>query len=68
MVGPGTGQPGLRRGLGVATIWHGMGMGKDIVDNSGATVEMTPDGSVILYTGSAELGQGAITAQKILMH
>lgn len=60
-------EPGLRRGLGAATIWHGMGMGKDVVDNSGATVEMTPDGSVILYTGSAELGQGAITAQKMLI-
>jgi CO/xanthine dehydrogenase Mo-binding subunit len=60
-------EPGLRRGIGAATIWHGMGMGKNIVDNSGATVEMTPDGSVILYTGSAELGQGAITAQKIIV-
>ena len=60
-------EPGLRRGLGVATIWHGMGMGKGIVDSSGATVEMTPDGSVILYTGSAELGQGAITAQKMMV-
>ena len=60
-------EPGLRRGLGVATIWHGMGMGKSVVDSSGATVEMTPDGSVILYTGSAELGQGAITAQKIMI-
>lgn len=59
--------PGLRRGLGAATIWHGMGMGKNIADTSGATVEMTPDGSVILYTGSAELGQGAITAQKIMV-
>jgi CO/xanthine dehydrogenase Mo-binding subunit len=60
-------EPGLRRGLGVATIWHGMGMGKNVVDSSGATVEMTPDGSVILYTGSAELGQGAITAQKMMV-
>ncbi len=59
--------PDLRRGLGVATIWHGMGMGKNVVDTSGATVEMTPDGSVILYTGSAELGQGAITAQKLMV-
>jgi CO/xanthine dehydrogenase Mo-binding subunit len=55
------------RGLGVATIWHGMGMGKTVVDHSGAVVEMTPDGSVILYTGSAELGQGAITAQKLFI-
>lgn len=59
--------PGLRRGLGVATIWHGMGMGKGVVDHSGANVELTPDGSVILYTGSAELGQGAITAQKMMI-
>jgi len=59
--------PDLRRGLGVATIWHGMGMGKNVVDSSGATVEMTPDGSVILYTGSAELGQGALTAQKMMV-
>ena len=60
--------PGFRRGLGVATIWHGMGMGKGVSDHSGATVEMTPDGSVILYTGSAELGQGAITAQKMIIN
>jgi CO/xanthine dehydrogenase Mo-binding subunit len=60
-------EPGFKRGIGVATIWHGMGMGKNVVDNSGATVEMTPDGSVILYTGTAELGQGAITAQKIIV-
>ncbi len=59
--------PNLRRGIGLATIWHGMGMGKGVVDHSGVTVEMTPDGSVILYTGSAELGQGAITAQKMII-
>jgi CO/xanthine dehydrogenase Mo-binding subunit len=59
--------PGLKRGLGVATIWHGMGMGKGVVDHSGAVVEMVPDGSVILYTGSSEMGQGAITAQKIII-
>jgi len=59
--------PGKKRGLGVATIWHGMGMGKGVVDHSGAVVEMAPDGSVTLYTGSAELGQGAITAQKIII-
>lgn len=58
--------PGLRRGLGVASAWHGMGIGRDLLDHSIATVEMTPDGSVLLYSGTAEYGSGAHSTQAII--
>lgn len=59
--------PGVFRGMGVASIWHGMGMGRGIYDHCASTVEMTPDGSVILSTGAVEMGQGTFNAQKIIV-
>lgn len=58
--------PGLRRGLGVASIWHGMGIGRDLLDHSNVTVEMTPDGSVLLLSGTAEMGTGALSTQAMI--
>jgi CO/xanthine dehydrogenase Mo-binding subunit len=58
--------PNLRRGLGVATIMHEIGMGAAYEDISKVIVEMKPDGAVVLSTGSAELGQGTFTAQAII--
>ncbi|MEN8241387.1 MAG: xanthine dehydrogenase family protein molybdopterin-binding subunit, partial [Chloroflexota bacterium] len=60
-------EPGVFRGLGAATIWHGMGMGRGISDHSAAVVEMTPDGSILLSIGVTDMGQGAFTAQKIIV-
>lgn len=53
--------PHLRRGWGMASIWFSIGMGRNIPDHAGATLEMTQDGSVILHTGAADMGQGAHT-------
>ncbi len=52
----------LRRGWGMASIWFSIGMGRNIPDHAAATLEMTQDGSVILHTGAADMGQGAHTA------
>jgi CO/xanthine dehydrogenase Mo-binding subunit len=54
--------PHLRRGWGMASIWFSIGMGRNIPDHAAATLEMTLDGSVILHTGAADMGQGAHTA------
>ncbi len=54
--------PHLRRGWGMASIWFSIGMGRNIPDHAAATLEMTRDGSVILHTGAADMGQGAHTA------
>jgi CO/xanthine dehydrogenase Mo-binding subunit len=54
--------PHLRRGWGMASIWFSIGMGRNVPDHATATLEMTLDGSVILRTGAADMGQGAHTA------
>jgi CO/xanthine dehydrogenase Mo-binding subunit len=59
--------PPLRRGLGVATIWHGMGIGRNLLDRGDIALEMLPDGSVLLATGYVEMGQGTNTAQALMV-
>lgn len=59
--------PHLRRGLGVATIWHGMGIGRNLLDRGDISLEMLPDGSVLLATGYVEMGQGTNTAQVLMV-
>lgn len=54
--------PHLRRGWGMASIWFSIGMGRNITDHATASLEMALDGSVILHTGAADMGQGAHTA------
>jgi CO/xanthine dehydrogenase Mo-binding subunit len=54
--------PHLRRGWGMASIWFSIGMGRGIPDHATATLDVTLDGSVILHTGAADMGQGAHTA------
>jgi CO/xanthine dehydrogenase Mo-binding subunit len=58
--------PHLRRGLGMASIWHGMSIGRNLMDYGRATLEMAPDGSVVLQSGTADIGSGARTAQVLI--
>ncbi|MGQ4833020.1 MAG: xanthine dehydrogenase family protein molybdopterin-binding subunit [Candidatus Asgardarchaeia archaeon] len=53
-----------RRGIGMSTIFYGVGLGAagKILERSGATVQVTPDGSVIVVVGTSEMGQGMRTA------
>jgi CO/xanthine dehydrogenase Mo-binding subunit len=53
--------PHLRRGWGMATILKGSGMGRGLGDHAGVVLEMHRDGSVVLLSGAADMGQGIIT-------
>ncbi|MEQ9714920.1 MAG: xanthine dehydrogenase family protein molybdopterin-binding subunit [Candidatus Asgardarchaeum sp.] len=52
-----------RRGIGMSTIIYGVGLGAagKILERSGATVQITTDGSVIVLVGTSEMGQGMRT-------
>jgi CO/xanthine dehydrogenase Mo-binding subunit len=54
--------PHLRRGWGLASIIFTVGLGRNVPDSAGAGLDMAPDGSVILRTAAADMGQGAHTA------
>lgn len=63
-------KPHLRRGWGVAASFHKVGFGCDVTDHASAAVNMAPDGSVLVRTGAADMGQGAHTviAQFVAEH
>lgn len=58
--------PHLRRGIGMASIFHEPGMGRAFEDRCMVGLEMGPDASLILRTGSVDFGQGAYRAQAIM--
>lgn len=51
----------LRRGWGVAASFHKIGFGPNISDHASVSINMAPDGSVLVRTGAADMGQGAHT-------
>jgi len=51
----------LRRGWGMATILKGSGLGRGLSDHAGVVIEMHRDGSVLLRSGAADMGQGIVT-------
>ncbi len=53
--------PHLRRGWGMATILKGAGMGRGLADHAGVLLEMHRDGSVLLNSAAADMGQGITT-------
>jgi CO/xanthine dehydrogenase Mo-binding subunit len=52
--------PHLRRGVGVASMMYGIG-NTGVQNPSTARVELNRDGSVTLFTGVADIGQGSTT-------
>jgi len=54
--------PHLRRGWGMASILFTVGMGRNVPDFAGASLDMALDGTVSLRTGASDMGQGAHTA------
>jgi len=52
--------PFKRRGIGIGSMWYGIG-NTGVQNPSTAKVEMAPDGSVTVYTGCADIGQGSTT-------
>jgi CO/xanthine dehydrogenase Mo-binding subunit len=51
----------IKTGVGIATTWYGIGSTAPVPNPSGAVVEILYDGSVILRTNCAEVGQGSDT-------
>lgn len=54
--------PSYRFGIGVASAWHTVGLGKGIPDFANVRIELHPDATIILRVGTIEIGQGNITA------
>jgi xanthine dehydrogenase molybdenum-binding subunit len=53
----------VRRGVGYACGVHGSGYGCLIdADTSGAIVKLAPDGTIILFSGAMDVGQGVTTS------
>jgi len=51
----------LRRGFGMATILKGCGLGRGLGDHASVILEMHRDGSVVLRSAAADMGQGIVT-------
>lgn len=55
------GQKGLlRRGIGIAVMYHGNSIGAEGADFSSATIIIQRDGSILFRTGLTDFGQGSI--------
>ena len=51
----------IKKGIGLAISYRGVSLGAEAVDAAGAIVSVQKDGSVIVYCGLAENGQGLKT-------
>lgn len=52
---------GKARGIGVACAWHGISTSRGVPDWCNAYINVARDGSVSIYTGIVEMGQGTHT-------
>lgn len=50
--------PGLQRGIGLSAMYRGECMGAGSVDAAGVNVHVHSDGSINIYSGLVEVGQG----------
>ncbi|MGC8983330.1 MAG: xanthine dehydrogenase family protein molybdopterin-binding subunit [Desulfurococcaceae archaeon] len=57
--------PRFKRGIGVAVAWHGISTSRAVPDWSNAYVKVELDGSVTVYTGIVEMGQGSPTSSHV---
>ncbi len=48
-----------RRGVGIGVAWHGISTSRGVPDWSNSYVKVERDGSVTVYTGIVEIGQGS---------
>ena len=50
----------VRRGIGIALLWHGNSIGVEGADYSSVTLIVNRDGSITFRTGLMDMGQGAV--------
>jgi CO/xanthine dehydrogenase Mo-binding subunit len=53
--------PFKKRGVGVASVMHGMGYGPIVPDYGNAKIELTEEGRFRIYSGVVDMGQGNAT-------
>jgi CO/xanthine dehydrogenase Mo-binding subunit len=53
-------QPWQKRGIGLGSMWYGIG-NTGVQNPSTAKIKIDPGGTVTLYTGCADIGQGSTT-------
>jgi CO/xanthine dehydrogenase Mo-binding subunit/aerobic-type carbon monoxide dehydrogenase small subunit (CoxS/CutS family) len=58
---------GLRRAWGFAAAYKNTGLGGGATDQSGAEVQLYPDGRLEVRTSAAELGQGLVTVLQMIV-
>ena len=51
----------VRRGLGVGSMYYGIGYGFSRADIGSAHIEMAEDGTTTVYSGACDMGQGVMT-------
>lgn len=47
-----------KRGIGIAAVFNAMGYGKNVRDSAIAKIALTPEGTFIVTSGVADMGQG----------
>lgn len=55
----------FKRGIGIAIGWHGISTSRAVPDWSNAYVKIDIDGSISVYTGIVEMGQGSPVSSHI---
>lgn len=55
-------EPWKKRGISIATSFHGIGMGIGLPDYGAATIELLPDGKFLIGVSCEEIGGGNSTA------
>jgi len=55
----------FKRGIGIAVGWHGISTSRAVPDWSNAYVKIELDGSLVVYTGIVEMGQGSTTSSHV---
>jgi CO/xanthine dehydrogenase Mo-binding subunit len=51
---------GKKRGIGLGAMWYGIG-NTGVKNPASARIKLESDGTVVLYTGAADIGQGSTT-------
>jgi xanthine dehydrogenase D subunit len=59
-------EPWKKRGIGIATSFHGVGMGIGVPDYGAATIELLPDGRFLVGVGCEEIGGGNGTVYALI--
>jgi xanthine dehydrogenase D subunit len=59
-------EPWKKRGIGIATSFHGVGMGIGVPDYGAGTIELLPDGEFLVGVGCEEIGGGNGTVYALI--